>query len=746
MIEQANCQITGVSFRLFTESEAKRLSVLSVSNPTTFDPLGHPIENGLADTSFGPLKRNDFCKTCGLTDSHCLGHFGHIGLPLPVFNPFLMKQLFQVLRMFCFNCHHFLFSRANVEVYIAQLRALNLGLDFVLDDLQEYANELTGINAQFDWNSPEGQTYLRGRLNDKINSEYSLLKSNKEKLFAAEEETSQASSSSSKPSTSTASQVKSDGVPLVTLESVEIMNSKNVVEKKQHLFKDFIGGKLVKPGKVCHSCNARKAGMNVINRSLIVLSAAKAAASVAKFNGNNEDSNDSTEGGNNATGINIEMKGKSYLTPAQAREHLRRLWAHEKDTLVRIFPFINLDVEEDLVKMSKSSSSKNSSSSCPLDVFFWETIIVSPNRFRPLRFLNGRSFEHYRTSALAELMVVAKSLEYALETAKKNNSGESIARFHGSWQRLQILANRLYDARLDALPDNKAVGVKQILEKKEGLLRKNMMGKRVNFAARSVISPDPYIMVDEIGVPVVFASRLSYPQPVTQWNLHQLQQAVLNGPLVWPGALSVTYEDGYTVRLSPDSVDQRREVAGTLHPPSLAQGMKGVQTVNRHLLSGDVLLLNRQPTLHKPSIMAHKARVLPREKTLRLHYANCKCYNADFDGDEMNAHFPQSELARAEAYGVASVNYQFLVPKDGSPLSGLIQDHIVAGVMLTVRGRFFNKGDYQQLVYGALSFTNRPIRFLPPSILRPAQLWSGKQIISTLVMNLVPEGRPPALL
>ena len=170
--------------------------------------------------------------------------------------------------------------------------------------------------------------------------------------------------------------------------------------------------------------------------------------------------------------------------------------------------------------------------------------------------------------------------------------------------------------------------------------------------------------------------------------------------------------------------------------------MKGVQTVNRHLLSGDVLLLNRQPTLHKPSIMAHKARVLPREKTLRLHYANCKCYNADFDGDEMNAHFPQSELARAEAYGVASVNYQFLVPKDGSPLSGLIQDHIVAGVMLTVRGRFFNKGDYQQLVYGALSFTNRPIRFLPPAILRPAQLWSGKQIISTLVMNLVPEGRP----
>ena len=170
--------------------------------------------------------------------------------------------------------------------------------------------------------------------------------------------------------------------------------------------------------------------------------------------------------------------------------------------------------------------------------------------------------------------------------------------------------------------------------------------------------------------------------------------------------------------------------------------MNGVKTVNRHLISGDVLLLNRQPTLHKPSIMAHKARVLPKEKTLRLHYANCKCYNADFDGDEMNAHFPQSELARAEAYGIASVNYQFLVPKDGSPLSGLIQDHIVAGVMMTVRGRFFNKADYQELVYSALSFLDLQIQLLPPTILKPTMLWSGKQIVSTLIKNLVPHGKP----
>ena len=92
------------------------------------------------------------------------------------------------------------------------------------------------------------------------------------------------------------------------------------------------------------------------------------------------------------------------------------------------------------------------------------------------------------------------------------------------------------------------------------------------------------------------------------------------------------------------------------------------------------MLLNRQPTLHKPSIMSHRARVLKGHKVMRLHYAICKSYNADFDGDEMNAHFPQNEVARSEAYNIVNVCKQYLVPKDGTPLQGLIQDHIIAGM------------------------------------------------------------------
>ena len=110
---------------------------------------------------------------------------------------------------------------------------------------------------------------------------------------------------------------------------------------------------------------------------------------------------------------------------------------------------------------------------------------------------------------------------------------------------------------------------------------------------------------------------------------------------------------------------------------------QGQKTVFRHLQTGDPLLVNRQPTLHKPSIMAHQARVFPKENTIRMHYANCKSYNADFDGDEMNIHFPQNHIAIAEAKNIVATHKQYIVPTDGSPIRGLIQDFIVSSVRLT---------------------------------------------------------------
>lgn len=143
--------------------------------------------------------------------------------------------------------------------------------------------------------------------------------------------------------------------------------------------------------------------------------------------------------------------------------------------------------------------------------------------------------------------------------------------------------------------------------------------------------------------------------------------------------------------------------------------------------------------LHLFSIMAHKARVLPKEKTLRMHYSNCKAYNADFDGDEMNCHLPQNELARAEALNIMLSSEHYLVPKDGTPLGGLIHDHVVGGTALTCRDRFFDRADYQELVYQALHHSLVPnVKLLPPAIIKPKALWTGKQVVSTLFLNLFP--------
>ena len=144
--------------------------------------------------------------------------------------------------------------------------------------------------------------------------------------------------------------------------------------------------------------------------------------------------------------------------------------------------------------------------------------------------------------------------------------------------------------------------------------------------------------------------------------------------------------------------------------------------------------------------MAHRVRVLhnPTQKTIRMHYANCNTYNADFDGDEMNCHYPQNDLARVEAQYLAQTDLQYIVPTDGSPLRGLIQDHVVGGVKMTKRDTFFKKWEYQQLLYAALSSLpglevirhDEKIEMVPPAIRKPFELWTGKQVITSILQHL----------
>ena len=171
----------------------------------------------------------------------------------------------------------------------------------------------------------------------------------------------------------------------------------------------------------------------------------------------------------------------------------------------------------------------------------------------------------------------------------------------------------------------------------------------------------------------------------------------------WPGAAAIENENGQIVNLRAKSLEDRVSLANQLLAPT-GNNFSGQRNkkVHRHLTNGDVVLMNRQPTLHKPSIMGHRVRVLPGEKTIRMHYANCNTYNADFDGDEMNMHFPQNEIARVEALQLADTDHQYISGTAGSPLRGLIQDHLSISVELCNKDVFLDQAAYQQLIYAAL--------------------------------------------
>lgn len=211
----------------------------------------------------------------------------------------------------------------------------------------------------------------------------------------------------------------------------------------------------------------------------------------------------------------------------------------------------------------------------------------------------------------------------------------------------------------------------QRLKGKEGRFRGSLSGKRVDFSSRTVISPDPNLDLSEVGVPEAVATKLTIPEIVTAWNIERMRKLVLNGPSAYPGVNYITRPDGVKIRL--DFVEDRSTIAETLET--------GYQ-VERHLSDGDIVMFNRQPSLHQMSIMAHYVKVLPG-KTFRLHPSVCPPYNADFDGDEMNLHVPQSEEARAEAILLMRVQDQMISPRYGGPIIGGLRDFITGSYLLT---------------------------------------------------------------
>ena len=209
------------------------------------------------------------------------------------------------------------------------------------------------------------------------------------------------------------------------------------------------------------------------------------------------------------------------------------------------------------------------------------------------------------------------------------------------------------------------------MKKKEGRIRGNLNGKRVDQSARSVITPDPYISIDELGVPIKIALNITFPEIVNKYNIDELRKLIRNGPENYPGAKYVKKSiDTITINLKYANLEK------------IAKELKIGDTVHRHLANGDYILFNRQPSLHKMSMMCHKVIIMPHQ-TFRLNVLDTPPYNADFDGDEMNLHCPQNIQTMNELKDIASVPYLIIAPRDGKPIIEIVQDTLLGSFRLT---------------------------------------------------------------
>jgi len=290
------------------------------------------------------------------------------------------------------------------------------------------------------------------------------------------------------------------------------------------------------------------------------------------------------------------------------------------------------------------------------------------------------------------------------------------------WELLQYHVTTYLDNEVSGIPPARHRSgrplktLAQRLKGKEGRFRGSLSGKRVNFSARTVISPDPNLSINEVGVPQEIAEELTVPIYVTSKNIDEVREFILRDE--HPKANYVIREDGRRIRIIESN---REELAEKLSPGWI---------VERQLMDGDIVLFNRQPSLHRMSIMAHYVRVLPY-KTFRLNPAVCPPYNADFDGDEMNLHVPQSLEAQAEAKMLMAVQDHILSPRFGGPIIGGIHDHI-SGLYLLTRGeKLFNKAEVMEIV--------RPLEVTKLPDPKYDGRWSGKQIFSMILPNITIE-------
>jgi len=846
-------EISNVKFDFYTPEEIERISMKQLTVTKIYNDMGIPNPGSLADPCLGvgAFDKNSTCDVCHQNNENCTGHFGHINLSIPIYNPFLLNIILKLLNAKCFNCHKLKISLKDTSYLFMKLFLIKLGLFTEAEDIknimyESFKEDTSLINIKIlkfiKNNLLINKDYFDSIINSVIEKENIEDENNEEK----ENEDKKYKSKKSKQDNSSKIEEKMKEEILKRKETqleeifkkIEERHKEIIKEKPYYIYepsltsntllKDFekefwTMSKLNK----CQNCGALSAKYKKMNnlRFFRITPSEKDKKKMAKLgidmekgalehgaskrekeknkqkrrkekkekedlinefkikddnnmeveeenkeeNMEEEEEDDDDEENNEISeeedeekikkGIENEIKTKKqqYLFSFEILKNINDLFLNDSGLLSLFYGNMIYDPNTEYKIRIITSG---------INIFFIQELIVPPNRFRPENssFGGDENYFHYQTSAYRKILaldndireITSKSKEDNVNILKEedktiknenkekdNNENDknknkdkktsNMSDLATKCVQLQLAINTLFDSsKALSKKDQESKGIRQIIEKKEGILRMKMMGKRVNHSGRTVISPDPLIDSGEIGIPLYIASKLYFPEKVTEYNIEYMKKIIKNGPFKYPGANQVISNDGRKISLMNPNQKMREKISNDL---------KIGQTVLRHMQNGDILLVNRQPTLHKPSIMAHKAKILPKEKTFRLHYSNCSCYNADFDGDEMNVHFLQDQISRGEGYNISNTSNQYIVPTDGKPIRGLLQDSIDSNVYLTKKDTFFTREEYYELLYCCLesqlnSHIIRKIVTVPPAVLKPKILYTGKQLISSVLLSL----------
>ena len=662
-------RIDSIRFTLMDPNEIRKMSSVEVKTADTYKDDGHAFKQGLMDPKMGVIDPGIRCETCGNKHEECPSHFGHIALELPVMHIGFTGLIKTCLKTTCNSC-----SKA------------------LLHD----APQTHPIDPE-----KSEQDYYRDRVND-----------------------------------------------IILKHGVGGREFKKIIKDIENI---CAGPKRA----ICMHCGAEQ-GKIILDKP-------------TTFKEKKAD------------------KGEHKLNARDIREWLEKIPDEH---------LIFLGMEKDVSRPEWT---------------IMKVLPVPPITVRPsITLESGDRSEDDLTHKLVDVLRINQRLR------ENRDSGAPQLIVEDLWELLQYHCTTYFDNQTSGIPPARHRSgrplktLSQRLKGKEGRFRSNLSGKRVNFCARTVISPDPNLGINEVGVPVKTAKELTVPIRATSRNREQLRQMILRGPDVHPGVNYIIRGDRFRVRitdrtkyiwagfrcLNPDchcgseeepymgyrpdlnevlpapnflpglvlkeqmrrdpmtdellpewSVDLDRTLSnlrgegedgkplaednpdaaihnrwkwevenpedylpehlevrcphcgspeiedehGNVYPTEVEDRLStfdrdgnprpGV-VVERHLIDGDVTIFNRQPSLHRMSMLVHEIRVM-EGKTFRFNLADCTPYNADFDGDEMNLHVIQSEEARAEARILMRVQEHIISPRYGGSVIGGIHDHITGAYLLT---------------------------------------------------------------